>query len=425
LFEFDTETTGPAKIKVIGVGGGGNNAVNRMIEAQVQCVEFIAVNTDKQDLSLSSAAQKIQIGAKLTKGLGAGAVPEIGAKAAEESRDEIALAIQDSDMVFVTAGMGGGTGTGAAPVVAEIAKELGILTVGIVTKPFWFEGKAREKNAIAGIENLKNAVDTLVVIPNDKLLEIAETKTTLTDSFKAADDVLRQGVQGISDLISRPGLISLDFADVKTIMKNTGYAHMGIGKATGENRAHDAAAKAINSPLLETTIKGAKGVILNVTGGSDLGILEIQTASQLITEAADSDANIILGAIIDESLGDEIQVTVIATGFEGKDGSRPRMPEKKEEPNIDLILESKPEKKAEAKAETVTFEKPAFSSSEGKGIFEAMREEMHGRKVESAPVPPIGAESPKPSRPEPKEDFFKVSEDDGIDVPVFLRKNQD
>ncbi len=397
MFEFDTEATGPAKIRVIGVGGAGNNAVNRMIEAEVQCVEFISVNTDKQDLSLSKAPQKIQIGAKLTKGLGAGAVPEIGAKAAEESRDEIAMAIQDADMVFVTAGMGGGTGTGAAPVVAEIAKELGILTIGIVTKPFWFEGAARARNAAAGIENLKNCVDTLVVIPNDKLLEIAENKTPLTESFKMADDVLRQGVQGISDLISRPGLISLDFADVKTIMKNTGYAHMGIGKATGENRAHDAAAKAINSPLLETTITGAKGVILNVTGGSDLGILEIQTASELITEAADKDANIIIGAIIDETLGDEIQVTVIATGFEGKATS---------------VLPK-------------TTASP-FAKDEGKGLFATMREGMLDKKVEPVSVPvdvaPVVEEKVVVEKPN---SFFKVSEDDGIDVPVFLRKNQD
>ncbi len=407
MFEFDTETAGPAKIKVVGVGGGGNNAVNRMIEAEVQCVEFIAVNTDKQDLTLSKATQKIQIGAKLTKGLGAGAVPEVGAKAAEESRDEIAIAIQDADMVFVTAGMGGGTGTGAAPVVAEIARELGILTVGIVTKPFWFEGAQRAKNALAGIENLKNAVDTLVVIPNDKLLEIAETKTTLTDSFKAADDVLRQGVQGISDLISRPGLISLDFADVKTVMKNTGYAHMGIGKATGENRAHDAAAKAINSPLLETTIKGAKGVILNVTGGSNLGILEIQTASQLITEAADSDANIILGAIIDESLGDEIQVTVIATGFNGAAGPA-----------------SVKTKKAENEAKE--DESPFFDTT-AKGIFESMMEEIGEKRAESTlddePTPSVF------TTPEEKSNFYgkanQASEDDGIDVPVFLRKNHD
>ena len=388
MFEFDTETTSPAKIKVVGVGGGGNNAVNRMIDADVKCVEFIAVNTDKQDLSLSKATQKIQIGAKLTKGLGAGAVPEVGAKAAEESRDEIALAIQDADMVFVTAGMGGGTGTGAAPIVAEIAKEMGILTVGIVTKPFWFEGAMRAKNSGIGIENLKGAVDTLVVIPNDKLLAIAENKTPLTESFKMADDVLRQGVQGISDLISRPGLISLDFADVKTIMKNTGYAHMGIGKATGENRAHDAATKAINSPLLETTITGAKGVILNVTGGSDLGILEIQTASEIITEAADKDANIIIGAIIDETLGDELQVTVIATGFEGKNSPR--------------------------------IDKPSiFGANEGKGIFAAMREEMDEKKTED-----IASVIEKPV--DKKNDFYnKVSEDDGIDVPTFLRKNQD
>lgn len=401
MFEFDAETTGPAKIRVIGVGGGGNNAVNRMIEADVKCVDFIAVNTDMQDLTLSKASQKIQIGAKLTKGLGAGAVPEIGAKAADESRDEIAQAIQDSDMVFVTAGMGGGTGTGAAPVVADIAKDMGILTVGIVTKPFWFEGSARARNAATGIENLKDAVDTLVVIPNDKLLEIAENKTPLTESFKMADDVLRQGVQGISDLISRPGLISLDFADVKTIMKNTGYAHMGIGKASGENRAHDAAAKAINSPLIETTITGAKGVILNVTGGADLGILEIQTASELITEAADKDANIIIGAIIDESLGDEIQVTVIATGFEGKGGSSalPRM------------------NSASAPASP-------FGKDEGKGIFAAMREEMNEKKTESDKVNFSVKEEKKPDSTRANS-FYKVSEDDGIDVPVFLRKNQD
>lgn len=390
MFEFDTETTSPARIKVIGVGGGGNNAVNRMIDAEVQCVEFIAVNTDKQDLALSKATQKIQIGAKLTKGLGAGAVPEIGAKAAEESRDEIALALQDADMVFVTAGMGGGTGTGAAPIVAEVAKEMGILTVGIVTKPFWFEGAMRAKNSAVGIENLKNSVDTLVVIPNDKLLAIAENKTPLTESFKMADDVLRQGVQGISDLISRPGLISLDFADVKTIMKNTGYAHMGIGKATGENRAHDAAAKAINSPLLETNITGAKGVILNVTGGSDLGILEIQTASEIITEAADKDANIIIGAIIDETLGDELQVTVIATGFEGRSN-----------PRIDRPAAS------------------IFGNNEGKGIFAAMREEMEEKKADE-PAPVLESTTPK------RGDFYsKVSEDDGIDVPVFLRKGQE
>lgn len=381
MFEFDTEATSPAVIKVVGVGGGGNNAVNRMIEAGVECVEFIAINTDKQALSLSKAPQKVQIGGKITKGLGAGANPEVGAKAAEESRDEIVQYLQDADMVFVTAGMGGGTGTGAAPIVAEIAKEMGILTVGIVTKPFWFEGATRTKNMKIGLENLKNSVDTLVVIPNDKLLEIAENKTPVTESFKMADDVLRQGVQGISDLISRPGLINLDFADVKAIMKDKGYAHMGIGKATGENRAHDAATKAINSPMLETTITGAKGVIMNVTGGADLGILEIQTASELITKAADEDANIIIGAIIDESLGEEIQVTVIATGFKG----------------IDSPSKSK-------------FDiKSAFSTS----MNESEKETEKPITVEVNTEKSAG------------ENLFKnFRYDDDIDVPKFLRDNQ-
>ncbi len=422
MFEFDTEAANPAKIKVIGVGGGGNNAVNRMIDAGIECVEFIAVNTDKQDLGMSSAAKKIQIGEKVTKGLGAGAVPEIGYKAAEESRDEIADAIRDTDMVFVTAGMGGGTGTGAAPVVAEIAKEMGILTVGIVTKPFWFEGPQRGKNALAGIENLKEAVDTLVVIPNDKLLALAENKTSLVDSFKLADEILRQGVQGISDLISKPGLISLDFADVKTIMKGTGYAHMGIGRATGENRAHDAAAKAINSPLLETTITGAKGIIINVTGGADLGIMEIQTASELVNEAADNDANIILGAMIDESLGDEIQITVIATGF---DSGRPS-PIKRPLGGYNSI-----EKKTE---------QPLITPSNG-GVFagiaknidelqgkETAKEEAAAPKAEAAPEnKEQGFEKPF-ERPfaKPKSGLFNgFTEDDGIDVPVFLRKNNE
>ena len=326
MFEFDTEVTTPAQIKVIGVGGGGNNAVNRMIDAGLRAVEFIVINTDKQDLGLSRAAQKIQIGEKLTKGLGAGANPEIGLKAAEESREELIQSIKGADMVFVTAGMGGGTGTGAAPVVASIAKEMGILTVGIVTKPFNFEGKVRARNADAGIKMLKEAVDTLVVIPNERLMQVAESKTTVKDAFIMADDVLRKGVQGISDLISVAGLISLDFADVKTIMKETGFAHMGTGKASGENRAVDATKKAIQSPLLETTIDGAKGVLLNVTGGLDLGIFEINSAAQLVQEAADPEANIIFGAVIDESLGDEVHITVIATGFEEDEGFAVRAP---------------------------------------------------------------------------------------------------
>ncbi len=395
VFQFDTEATNPAKIKVIGVGGGGNNAVNRMIDAEVKCVEFVAVNTDKQDLTLSQAAQKIQIGEKITKGLGAGAVPEVGQKAAEESVEDIKKAVQGADMVFVTAGMGGGTGTGAAPIVAKVAKDEGILTVGIVTKPFWFEGKTRQKNSDIGIANLMNAVDTLVVIPNDKLLEIAENRTPLTESFKMADDILRQGVQGISDLISRPGLISLDFADIKTIMKDTGFAHMGIGRATGENRAEEAAKKAIHSPLLETTIEGAKGVILNVTGGADLGILEVKTAAELVEEAADSDANIIIGAIIDENMGDEIAITVIATGFKG---NVPGQQEKEDENPFSSFLSgmnynSAPQQQpAPQQPAQPTFSQPSFT--------------------------PQSSFEPAPS----SNLFSKVGEDDGIDVPVFLRR---
>ncbi len=316
LLEIDIDLEQFAQIKVIGVGGGGNNAVNRMITAGLRGVEFIAVNTDKQALLLSKSNTKIQIGDKLTKGLGAGANPEIGEKAANESKDEIAQAIKGADMVFVTAGMGGGTGTGAAPVVAQIAKEMGILTVGVVTKPFMFEGRKRMQHAERGIENLKNTVDTLVTIPNDRLLSVAEKKTSIVDAFRIADDVLRQGVQGISDLIAVPGLVNLDFADVKTIMLDTGLAHMGIGRAAGENRAEEAAKQAIHSPLLETSIEGARGVLLNITGGADLGLFEVNTAAELVQKSADPDANIIFGAVIDENLKDEILITVIATGFD-------------------------------------------------------------------------------------------------------------
>lgn len=316
MLEFDVDMEQFAQIRVIGVGGGGNNAVNRMITAGLRGVEFISINTDKQALFLSKANTKIQIGEKLTKGLGAGANPEIGEKAANESRDEIAQAVKGADMVFVTAGMGGGTGTGAAPVVAQVAKEMGILTVGVVTKPFMFEGRKRMQQAERGVEALKNTVDTLVTIPNDRLLQIAEKKTSIVEAFKIADDVLRQGVQGISDLIAVPGLVNLDFADVKTIMLDTGLAHMGIGRASGDNRAEEAAKQAIQSPLLETSIEGARGVLLNITGGPDLGLFEVNTAAELVQKSADPDANIIFGAVIDENLKDEILITVIATGFE-------------------------------------------------------------------------------------------------------------
>lgn len=311
---MDTEQF--AQIKVVGVGGGGNNAVNRMIEANLKGIQFIAINTDKQALYNSKAEYKIQIGEKLTRGLGAGANPEIGSKAAEESRDDVYQALQGADMVFVTAGMGGGTGTGAAPIVAQIAKEMGILTVGVVTKPFTFEGRRRMLHAEKGIEELRKRVDTLITIPNDRLLQVVEKRTSIVDAFKIADDVLSEGVQGISDLIAIPGLVNLDFADVKTIMHERGLAHMGVGRASGENRAIAAAKEAIHSPLLETTINGAKGVLLNITGGPSLGLYEINEAAAIVQEAADMEANIIFGAVIDESLKDEIRITVIATGFE-------------------------------------------------------------------------------------------------------------
>lgn len=317
MLEFDLESNQFAVIKVIGVGGGGSNAVNRMIDAGLKGVEFIAVNTDRQALLLSNASHKVQIGEKLTKGLGAGANPEIGQKAAEESREIIHNLIEGSDMVFITAGMGGGTGTGATPIIADIAKQLGILTVGVVTKPFTFEGRKRALHAEEGIKDLKDKVDTLVIIPNDRLLQISEKKTSIVEAFTIADDVLRQGVQGISDLIAVPGLVNLDFADVKTIMLNTGMAHMGIGCSNGENRAAEAAMQAIQSPLLETSIEGATGVLLNITGGPNLGVFEVNEAAELVSQSADADANIIFGAVIDENLKDEMRITVIATGFSG------------------------------------------------------------------------------------------------------------
>jgi cell division protein FtsZ len=316
MLEFDIDMDQFAQIKVIGVGGGGNNAVNRMIEASLKGVQFVAINTDKQALFNSKAEFKIQIGEKLTRGLGAGANPDVGEKAAEESRDDIYQALQGSDMVFITAGMGGGTGTGAAPIVAEVAKEMGILTVGVVTKPFTFEGRRRMLHADHGINALKDKVDTLVTIPNDRLLQVIEKRTSIVDAFKIADDVLRQGVQGISDLIAIPGLVNLDFADVKTIMYERGLAHMGVGKASGENRAVEAAKQAIHSPMLETSIEGSKGVLLNITGGANLGLFEVNEAAEIVAEAADPDANIIFGAVIDEALKDELRITVIATGFD-------------------------------------------------------------------------------------------------------------
>ena len=318
-----------ANIKVIGVGGGGNNAVNRMITAGVKGVEFISVNCDAQALMLSKAETRIQIGEKLTKGLGAGANPEIGEKAAEESREQILEVLKGADMVFVTAGMGGGTGTGAAHVVAECAKEVGALTVGVVTKPFMFEGKRRMNQALSGLETLKSKVDALITIPNDRLLQVIDRRTSMLDAFRIADDVLRQGVQGISEMISVPGFINADFADVRTIMSNAGSALMGIGTAKGEGGAMAAAEAAIKSPLLEASINGAQGVLFNITGGKDLSLFDVNEASNIITEAVDPNANIIFGAVIDESLEDEIRITVIATGFKGENPAL-----KSEKPNV-------------------------------------------------------------------------------------------
>lgn len=388
MLEFDMDTEQFAHIKVVGVGGGGNNAVNRMIEANLQGVQFIAINTDKQALYNSKAEYKIQIGEKLTRGLGAGANPEIGSKAAEESRDDVYQALQGADMVFVTAGMGGGTGTGAAPIVAQIAKEMGILTVGVVTKPFTFEGRRRMLHADKGIEELRKRVDTLVTIPNDRLLQVVEKRTSIVDAFKIADDVLRQGVQGISDLIAIPGLVNLDFADVKTIMHERGLAHMGVGRASGENRAVEAAKQAIHSPLLETTINGAKGVLLNITGGPSLGLYEINEAAAIVQEAADFEANIIFGAVIDESLKDEIRITVIATGFE--DG-------------VDLALQN-----AQQMPQYVSPYSP--------------------QQVVQATPPPVQVVEPKVEVvvPEPviAEEAAELLDATEYDIPTFLRKKR-
>jgi len=317
----------PAEIKVIGVGGGGGNAVNRMIKAGLSGVDFWAMNTDAQVLGMSSAKNRIQLGSKLTQGLGAGGDPSIGEKAAEETRENIMQALDGADMVFITAGMGGGTGTGAAPVVAKIAKELGALTIGVVTKPFTFEGKRRLNQALQGLEKLKETVDALIVIPNDKLMEVVDKRTTMREAFHVVDEVLLRGVQGISDIITVPGLINVDFADVKAVMESSGSALMGIGRGSGEGRAMEAATSAINSPLLETTINGASGIILNVTGGPDMTLHEVTEAAQVIHDAVSDDAIVTFGSVIDDRIQGEIQITVIATGFELKNAA----PKAKEE----------------------------------------------------------------------------------------------
>ena len=370
-FEFDADLTSVVNIKVIGVGGGGGNAINRMIDSNVKGVEFIAINTDIQALSKSGAPVKINIGDKVTSGKGAGARPEVGASAAEDSRAEISEAISGADMVFITAGMGGGTGTGAAPIVAKIAHDLGILTIGVVTKPFSFEGKRRMDQAEAGIISLRENVDSLIIVPNDRLKDASETKLTLMNAFQIADDVLRRGIQSISELINVPGLINLDFADVTNIMSNAGLAHMGTGQATGKDKAEKAAMMAITSPLLETTIAGAKGVIVNVTGSPDLGLDEAYIASNLITSKVDPEASVIWGATFDDTLEDEIHVTVIATGLEADKQLRKKTAEEIAEE------EAKAEAEAKAKEEAERAEAEAKAKAEAEAKAKAEEEERN------------------------------------------------
>lgn len=319
---INTNISGKAKIKVIGVGGAGNNAINRMIEARINCAEYAVVNTDSQILALSPCENKIQIGTQLTKGLGAGADPEVGRKAAEESKEELTRVIKDTDLLFITAGMGGGTGTGAAPVIAKIARDMKILTVAVVTEPFAFEGKKRMENTVKGLDNLKKYVDTLIVIPNDKIRTVVDPKTTMVDALRVADEILKQGIKGLAELIVNPALINLDFADVRTILKDRGIAHLGVGVAKGENRIIEAVRVAVNCPLLETTIEGAQGVILNVVGGNDLTFAEVADAAELVRSVVDASANIIFGARIDPNVQDEVEITVIATGFPGYENTQ-------------------------------------------------------------------------------------------------------
>ncbi len=375
-----------AQIKVVGVGGGGQNAVNRMIEADVQGVEFIAVNTDAQALMLSNAPQRLRIGDKLTRGLGSGGKPEIGLRAAEESRDEIEQMFEGADMVFVTAGLGGGTGSGAAPVISSIARESGALTIGVVTKPFTFEGTQRRRIAETTLDRLRESVDTLITVPNDRLLHILDKKTAIRDSFIVADDVLRQGIQGISELITVPGLINLDFADVRSIMLDGGSALMSIGRASGENRAQEAAQQAIQSSLLDVSIEGAQGILFNVKGGADLSLFEVNEAAEMIRANAHPEANIIFGAVIDESMKDELHMTVIATGFDK--GRRP-----------------------EQSSTTTSRQHPAAQSG--------------ARQTGSTQPPQQAPQQPSQPQPKPKEpiDFPVRSFDrEDLDIPAFLRR---
>lgn len=410
-----------ANIKVVGVGGGGGNAVNRMVAAGVQGVEFYVVNTDVQALNVSLADNKLQIGAKLTKGLGGGAVPAVGEQAALESKEELRASLEGADMVFITAGMGGATGTGASPVVAQIAREIGALTIGIVTKPFRFEGPIRSRQAEEGYEILKDEVDALIVIPNDKLLHIVEKMTSMLDAFKIADDVLRQGVQGIADLITIPGLINLDFADVRTVMKESGSAMMGMGRAAGESRAVEAAKQAISSPLLEETINGATGVVLNISGGATLSLHEVHDAADVIYGAVDPDANILFGSVIDEKLGDEIVITVIATGFNRSDSNQTlrALSETTQTASVAETL-------SDATADTTDDTIPNDS--------EALDNEVSLDSIDEAPIAPPqnsaidpevsdipSSSAPSTPKPAPSAPSDVDLDDFDLDVPAFLR----
>ena len=428
------------KILVVGVGGGGNNAVNRIIASNIKSAKFVAVNTDKQALMMNNASQQIQIGEKLTRGLGAGADPEVGRKAAEESRAEIAEKLKDTDLVFITAGMGGGTGTGAAPVIASIAKEMGILTIAVVTKPFSFEGKTRMQNAELGIKNLSKCVDTLMVIPNDRLLQIVP-KAPVVEAFKYADDVLRQGIQGISDLIATPSLINLDFADVRTVMRNRGLAHMGIGEGKGENRALDAVRQAVASPLLETTIEGAKAVIINITGGFDLTMSEIDESVKLVKEVIDPSANTIFGATIDENYNDKIMITVIATGFTNSEFENLEKTEKVETTAKIPTPQTTSDFDRSKFAEFITgktFAQPQVKEEpkpDGIKLFGDMETAQKPKldinmklfeKFEPVDVQPKPVETEAPKVEPVKNNSFASSsrlEIDDRDIPPFLRRN--
>lgn len=418
--EFDSIMSGGAVIKVIGVGGGGGNGVNRMIDEGVKGVEFIVANTDTQALNASKAETKIQLGPKLTKGLGAGSIPDVGRKAAEESEQRIAEVLAGADMVFVTCGMGGGTGTGAAPVVARIAKETGALTVGVVTRPFSFEGPKRGRHAAEGIAEMKANVDTLVVISNNRLLEIVDKKTPMMEAFREADNVLRQGVQGISDLITSPGYVNLDFADVKTVMKDQGSALMGIGVGSGENRTAEATKKAISSPLLELSIDGAEQILLNITGGEDLTLFEAQDASDIVAQASTSEVNIIFGTSINDNLGDEVVVTVIATGID---------PEKKQQDRKAANRSSSPFKgRKEAGYQEPVQEQEPVEEKPARDLFGDwdIRRDNQGRDHSERPVE---RETYSPSREADsysryQEKTSHTEEDDQLDTPPFFRKRR-